>query len=145
MNTNAIHYLALRASLNAALKDGTIRDQVEPGTYSNYVQATLSYSGVKVGDCKNQAGRIAWKPIAIAAIKRLNFDSVNALVREIQNGALTMPKKVTADEALELPKESLARKAFLLESLQPPTKRVLGSVYAPKSYTLEIETIKEAM
>ncbi len=143
MTTTALNYIALRASLNKACKDTDYRGAIEPGTYSNYMEAVLRCD-FKVAGERPQAGRLAWKPIAIAAIKRLNFDSVNALVREIQDGTLTMPKKVTADDVRFLPKESLARKAFLLESLKGPTKMVDGNVTV-RTFDLTVNSIREAL
>ena len=73
----------------------------------------------------------------MAAIKRLNHDSVNALIREIQNGTLILPRKVTEDEARRMPRESLAVKAHLLERLKGPTKMVDGNVTV-RSFDLHV-------
>ena len=133
---------ALRAVLNAIIKDGSLREWVDPGMYSNEVSIRLSYDNMKVGEPKPRAGRIAWKPVAMAAIKRLNADSVAALVKEIQLGVSIEPKRVTREEVKMLPRESMAAKYFTIEdNLLGPAKMVDGSVYTPKSYSLSVHGI----
>ena len=138
MTTTALNIIALRASLNKACKETNYRGAIEPGTYSNYMEAILQCD-FKVAERRMQPGRIAWKSVAMAAVKRLNFDSVNALVREIQDGTLVIPKPDASAE-----RETMACKAALLKGLKGPTKMVDGNVTV-RSFDLSVQTLREAL